>query len=175
MIWLQICFVLLVCCWFDFACSSVTFCRRCWLCSCCRAAQGSCHDDGRSERRFPPTGSEKGGWRSRKAASSSSRSHAHHDTRTRRWVLQRIVLCCCCYCCCSTSLSLCFPLAPFVGFVCFWLNLIFLVDDGITKATRAMGAADPVNKSFSERMNLFKKVEAVDQLQDEGEEEGAEY
>lgn len=47
-------------------------------------------------------------------------------------------------------------------------------DDGITKATRAMGAADPVNKSFSERMNLFKKVEAVDHDGGE-EEEAAEY
>lgn len=46
-------------------------------------------------------------------------------------------------------------------------------DDAITKATKAMGTADPVNKSFAERMKLFKKVESGEGEEGQGgEEEG---
>lgn len=51
-------------------------------------------------------------------------------------------------------------------------------DDSTTRATKQLGAADPVNKSFSERMNLFNKADRSVELQyeetDGGEEEAAE-
>lgn len=41
-------------------------------------------------------------------------------------------------------------------------------DDTITKATKALGAADPVNKSFSERMKMFKNVDVEAGAEEEG-------